>query len=186
MTAAKTWFGVRLVVECQVGRDVPAKRTYEDRLIVVRAASDAEACRRAERLTRAAVERYRNVVGESVTWRFKEVIDSYPILDDELADGTEIYSAFMNYRFYRGLANKGEAGAWPAYVKAHPPRRCLESDGRSGSRLERAKIPEVGQTDIARAPSDSGQGHSPRTHKASGRASHAKLPPTQRLVNASV
>lgn len=120
MTDAKSWFGVRLVVECQVGKDVPAKRTYEDRLIVVRAASDAEACRRAERLTRAAVERYRNVVGETVTWRFKEVIDSYPILDDQLADGTEIYSAFMNYRFYRSLANKRELGALPAYVKAHP------------------------------------------------------------------
>src|SRR5207249_1758492 len=90
------------------------------RLVIVRAGSEVQAGRKAERLTRAGVERYRNVFGETVTWRFKEVIDSYAILDDELADGTEIYSAFMNYRFYRSLANKGEAGAWPAYVRAHP------------------------------------------------------------------
>jgi len=120
MSTSKDWFGVRLVVECQVGKDPPAKRTYEDRLVVVRAGSEGQAGRKAERLTRAGVERYRNVFGETVTWRFKEVIDIYPILDDELADGTETYSAFMNYRFYRSLANKGEAGAWPAYVRAHP------------------------------------------------------------------
>jgi hypothetical protein len=120
MSTSTDWFGVRLVVECQVGKDPPAKRTYEDRLVVVRAASEAHARRKAERLTRAGVERYRNVVGEKVTWRFKEVIDSYQILDDELADGTEIYSAFMNNRFYRSLANKREAGALPAYVRAHP------------------------------------------------------------------
>jgi hypothetical protein len=120
MSTARDWFGVRLVVECQVGKDPPAKRTYEDRLVVVRAGSEGQAGRKAERLTRAGVERYRNVFGETVTWRFKEVIDIYPILDDELADGTETYSAFMNYRFYRSLANKGELGAWPAYVRAHP------------------------------------------------------------------
>jgi hypothetical protein len=122
MSAAKDWFGVRLVVECQVGKDPPGKRTYEDRLIVVRAGSEAEARRRAERLTRAAaaVERYRNVFGEAVTWRFREVIDSYQILDDALTDGTEIYSAFMNYRFYKSLTDKRQTGALPAYLKAHP------------------------------------------------------------------
>jgi hypothetical protein len=42
------------------------------------------------------------------------------ILDDNISDGTEVYSAFMNYAFYKSLANKGETGLWQAYVKAHP------------------------------------------------------------------
>src|SRR6266852_4995782 len=36
------------------------------------------------------------------------------------SDGAEVYSAFMNYRFYRSLANKNATGLWQAYVRAHP------------------------------------------------------------------
>ncbi len=114
------WYGVRVAVECQVGRDPPGRRTYEDRVLVVRASSDALARRKAQRLTRRGDESYRNFKGEKVVWRFKDVVDSYMILDDDLAEGTEVYSAFMNYRFYKSLANKGETGLWQAYVKAHP------------------------------------------------------------------
>src|ERR1700737_4167134 len=100
MPARGDWFGVRVVVEIQVGDDPPGRRSYEDRVIVVRASSDALARRRAETLTRADRESYRNFKGEKVVWRFKDVVDTYMILDDEIADGTEVYSAFMNYRFY--------------------------------------------------------------------------------------
>jgi hypothetical protein len=120
MPADRVWYGVRLTVEIQVGNDPPGRRTYEDRVVVVHASSEAVARRKAERLTRADVESYRNVDGERVTWRFKDVVDCHLILDDDISDGTEVYSAFMNYRFYRSLANKGEMGLWQAYVKAHP------------------------------------------------------------------
>jgi len=114
------WYGVRVVVECQVGSDPPGKRTYEDRVIVVRARSEALARRKADRLTRRGNESYRNFKGEKVMWRFKDVVDSYMLLDDDISDGTEVYSAFMNYRFYQSLANKGQVGLWQAYLKAHP------------------------------------------------------------------
>jgi len=120
VAAGGDWFGVRLVVECQVGADPPGRRTYEDRVVVVRASSEALARRKAERLTRRGGESYRNFKGEKVVWRFKDVVDSYLILDDDLADGTEVYSAFMNYRFYKSLANKGETGLWQSYLRAHP------------------------------------------------------------------
>jgi len=114
------WFGVRVVVEIVVAKDPPTKRTYEDRIVVVRASSDTLARRKAERITRADEETYRNFKGEKVTWRFKDIVDTYMILDDKLSDGTEVYSAFMNYRFYQSLANKGQIGVWQAYLKAHP------------------------------------------------------------------
>jgi hypothetical protein len=120
VAAGGDWFGVRLVVEIRVGNDPPGRRTYEDRLVVVRASSDTVARRKAERLARADEESYRNFQGEKVTWRFRDVVDTYMILDEKVSDGTEVYSAFMNYRFYRSLANKGETGLWQAYVKAHP------------------------------------------------------------------
>ena len=120
MAAGGDWFGVRLVVEIRVGNDPPGRRTYEDRLVVVRASSETVARRKAERLARADEESYRNFKGERVSWRFRDVVDTYMILDEKVSDGTEVYSAFMNYRFYRSLANKGETGLWQAYVKAHP------------------------------------------------------------------
>jgi len=120
MPARGDWFGVRLVVECQVGDDPPGKRTYEDRVIVIRASSDALARRKAERLTRRKDESYRNFKGERVVWRFKDVVDSCMILDDDLTEGTEVYYAFMNYRFYQSLASLGGPGLWQAYLKAHP------------------------------------------------------------------
>jgi hypothetical protein len=114
------WYGVRVVVECQVGSNPPGRRTYEDRVIVVRAGSEALARRKAERLTRRKDESYRNVNGEKVVWRFKDVVDSCMILDDDLTEGTEVYYAFMNYRFYQSLASQGGRGLWPAYLRAHP------------------------------------------------------------------
>jgi hypothetical protein len=113
------WYGVRVVFECQVGSDPPGRRTYEDRIVVVRARSEALARRKAERLTRQGGETYRNFKGEKVVWRFKDVVDSYMLLDDDISDGTEVYSAFMNYRFYKSLANKAATGLWQAYLKAH-------------------------------------------------------------------
>ena len=120
MAVDTVWYGVRVAVEIRVADDPPGKRTYEDRVIVVRASSEAVARRKAERLTRADEETYRNSKGELVKWRFRDVVDSWLILDDDISDGTEVYSAFMNYRFYRSLANKGETGLWQAYVRAHP------------------------------------------------------------------
>lgn len=120
MSVRGDWFGVRVVVEIQVGDDPPGRRKYEDRVIVVRASSETLARRKAERLTRRDGESYRNFRGERVVWRFKDVVDSHMVLDDDIADGTEVYSAFMNYAFYKSLANKGETGLWQAYVKAHP------------------------------------------------------------------
>lgn len=55
-----------------------------------------------------------------MTWRFEDIVDAYMILDEKLSDDTEVHSAFMNYRFYQSLANKGQIGVWQAYLKAHP------------------------------------------------------------------
>jgi len=120
MAADTVWYGVRVAVEIRVADDPPGKRTYEDRVIVVRASSEAVARRKAERLTRADEETYRNFKGDIVKWRFRDVVDNWLILDDNISDGTEVYSAFMNYRFYRSLANKSETGLWQAYVRTHP------------------------------------------------------------------
>ena len=83
MAAGGDWFGVRLVVEIRVGNDPPGRRTYEDRLVVVRASSETVARRKAERLARADEESYRNFKGERVSWRFRDVVDTYMILDEK-------------------------------------------------------------------------------------------------------
>ncbi len=84
MPADAVWYGVRVTVEIRVADDPPGKRTYEDRVVVVRASSDTVARRKAERLTRAAEETYRNFKGDKVKWRFREVVDVCWLLDDNM------------------------------------------------------------------------------------------------------
>jgi hypothetical protein len=113
------WFGVRMIVEVKVPRETVNRRTYEDRIVVVRAASEPKAREKAEKLARAGDESYLNVDGETIRWRFKEILDSYEILDKELSDGAEVFSAFLNLRLLKILRDPRK-GPWPAYQRAHP------------------------------------------------------------------
>jgi hypothetical protein len=115
------WFGARVIFEVQVDREPTSRRRYEDRVIVLRARSEATARKKAEKTSRAKDASYLSIKGQKVSWRFKELIDVYEV-GEEIADGTEVYSAFQTASFYRRVTRGFHSGILKSYIKAHPRR----------------------------------------------------------------
>jgi len=96
MTQKQAWFAVRLLFESTVeGRDEP---DFEERIVLLRAPEDshAEAKKRARKLASSAPEEYQNAEGKKVTCVLSEVLDDVQLLDEEIADGTEVYFRFLS------------------------------------------------------------------------------------------
>jgi Domain of unknown function (DUF4288) len=91
MTSGERWFSVRLLFEStHLGRG-GAPALFEDRMLLVRAESIEAAKGKAEAIARRSGEGYRAASGDEVVWRFEEVLDAKEVLDEAIADGTEIY-----------------------------------------------------------------------------------------------
>ena len=90
--AIMSWFSAAVVVEISVNGEVRDHRSIE--LRVVRADDEQEA--RESALRHAHEVDYKNSDGELVTWRCTEVLLVHEVLDDELTDGTVVYSCFVS------------------------------------------------------------------------------------------
>jgi hypothetical protein len=97
--AQRTWFCVRGSVAIQIEGQRAGLQSTEDRFMLVRATSAADARRRLRRLWREYATPYVNPFGELVRWQLERVTDVYDILEDELdPDGAEVYSKLSNRR----------------------------------------------------------------------------------------
>ena len=74
MTDQLSWFAARIVLEARQQTGL-ARPLYEDRIILVRAASEGEAVQKAKQSGVEAGEVYTNPDGETVHWAFLEVLD---------------------------------------------------------------------------------------------------------------
>jgi len=85
------WWSVRMLVEIPAKDDAPEEQVgfpkFEDRIILVRAADEREATTKGEEF---AAE-----YGEASSWVVRKIVDVQQIIDRELGDGVEIYSAFI-------------------------------------------------------------------------------------------
>ncbi|MEV5592599.1 DUF4288 domain-containing protein [Streptomyces sp. NPDC052496] len=74
---------------------------YEESVMLVYAADDADARSRAERRARSRETSYLNDRGESVSWRFKCVVDVSATLDEDLTQDADLYARhFRDYAAY--------------------------------------------------------------------------------------
>jgi len=108
-----------VIVEIKLQGDSAQERTYDDRILVVRAASEVAARRKAEAFARADEDSYADVHGKIVRWRFKEVVETCELLADELRSGTEVYSTFIGFDRLQELRRRPPS-VWAAYRRAHP------------------------------------------------------------------
>jgi hypothetical protein len=89
------WFGVSLLYRSSEPLDEQGTRLYEERIIVLDAADEGEAWKRANEHGPSLEERYTNAEGNWVTWTFERTIEVKAILEDQIADGVEVFSRFL-------------------------------------------------------------------------------------------
>lgn len=86
------WYVAVLIVRCRVEGELPDKPLF-DRQVQVLKASDAEAAfQRAMKLGEEENHSYKNGEGKTVAWEFVGLADLCQLLDEQIGDGTEIYS----------------------------------------------------------------------------------------------
>ena len=89
------WFCVRARVAIQVESQLRGRQTIEDRFVLVRARSFADAEQRLSKKWHEYAHIYLNPSGYAVRWQIEKVTDVYNLMDDGDIDpdGTEVYSS---------------------------------------------------------------------------------------------
>jgi len=99
-----------MVVEVPAKDGAPASQVdfpkFEDRIILVTAGDEREAT--------AKGEEFAADYGKTSSWVVRKIVDVQDILDAELRDGTEIYSAFIGREWADVLMKGGKSpvGEW--------------------------------------------------------------------------
>ncbi len=93
-----SWFAARMLFESTHQPHPSPDPLFEDRIVLLQAASEEKARRKADELGQDVEreETFQSVEGNEVTWRFKGVLDLKALLDEEIRDGTEVYYAFLD------------------------------------------------------------------------------------------
>jgi hypothetical protein len=95
VTKAKHWFAARVLSEILHPEEPNAATLFEESIVLLRARDTAEATRRASEIGAKAEAEYLNPSGDAVRWTLREVLEVQELLDDEIADGTEVYHALL-------------------------------------------------------------------------------------------
>ncbi|MEU5421330.1 DUF4288 domain-containing protein [Streptomyces sp. NPDC001407] len=77
---------------------------FQESFVLLTAEDEAEARAKAEAHGKGLETSYENEAGELITWRLRHVVDVSEVLDERLADGSELYARhFRNYAAYRSF-----------------------------------------------------------------------------------
>jgi hypothetical protein len=91
------WFAVQARFAIQIEGQTRGIQTYEDRILLVKAASADQAEKKLLREFREYGKPYLNSDGYMVRWAFEKVLDNYRLFEDEiLAEGTEVFSVMKD------------------------------------------------------------------------------------------
>src|SRR5579864_6884314 len=90
------WYGVDLLFEgCHPGQ-APETNLWEERIVLLDAASDDEARQQAELHGKSEEHEYTSATGELVQWRYRGLERIYAIDSTLLESGTEVFSRFLH------------------------------------------------------------------------------------------
>jgi hypothetical protein len=96
MIDREAWYSARLLLESVVKDDDATETLFEDRVVLLRASSDAEAKAKAHRIGKSQEQEYLNADGAAVRWVFRELLDINPLYDNQLEEGSEVYSQLLD------------------------------------------------------------------------------------------
>lgn len=91
------WYSVLIAFELVVQNSTPSESVFEVRTVLLRAATEDAARRKAEELGCGQQQEYTNSLGERVASRFKEILDVCCLSwVDTFDEGTEVYYAHVS------------------------------------------------------------------------------------------
>jgi hypothetical protein len=98
-TTEKSYFAVRAIFAIQIEGQTTGLQTYEDRILLVKAADDKHAIRLAKREFRRYESTYLSSAGTFCRWRFEKIIDVCKTWESSIdPNGTEVYSELRDRR----------------------------------------------------------------------------------------
>lgn len=89
------WFGVSLLFRSSEPLDDQGARLFEERIVVLDAADEVEAWKKANGCGPSLEEQYVNAEGRQVAWTFERAVEVKAILEDQLGDGVEVFHRFL-------------------------------------------------------------------------------------------
>src|SRR5262249_27059457 len=100
------WFAVNLLFEAVHPDDRENDSLWEERIILVRAKTETEACEEGERIGKAGEHEYIAANGDLVRWTFRQVerVSAVEVLDH----GTELFSRFLSKQEVESLLSPFE------------------------------------------------------------------------------
>jgi Domain of unknown function (DUF4288) len=101
------WFGASLLYRSSESLDKQGTQLFEERIIVLDAADEGEAWKKAKERGPLLEERYTNAEGRWVAWTFERTVEVRAILEDQIADGVgvEVFSRFLRQDEVESLPN---------------------------------------------------------------------------------
>jgi Domain of unknown function (DUF4288) len=89
------WFTASLLYKSRHPDHPQSEFLWEESIVLIRASSEEEARREAERIGKDGEHDYVAAAGNLVHWTFEQVESVQAILDDALNHGTEVFSRFL-------------------------------------------------------------------------------------------
>ena len=115
------WWAVRMVVDITLGDApmLPADPGYEDRIILVRASSESEARAKGESEAASYNQEYETADGVICRWTVRGISDVQAVITEEIVDGIEVYSAFIDNDWAERLM-RGADSPMKSWARANP------------------------------------------------------------------
>jgi len=86
------WYVAEIIVRCRIGKSSKSKSLYDRQVKVLRASTHEAAYQRALELGKEENQSYKNSAGQKVFWKFVGLGDLEELHDENIIDGTEIFS----------------------------------------------------------------------------------------------
>lgn len=87
-----SWFSVKLLFEAESSSPTDSDVLCEESIRLIEAASEEIALEKAKMLGKDQEHSYENDSGETIFWRFLKVDQAQELGDEEVQDGSEVFS----------------------------------------------------------------------------------------------
>jgi hypothetical protein len=91
------WFTASLLYKSRHPDQPETERLWEESIVLIHAADEDEARRKAEEIGKGQEVEYVAAAGNQVRWTFEKIESIHEVLAEHLEHGTELFSRFLSF-----------------------------------------------------------------------------------------